>query len=131
MTLFDEIQKMIDDSMSRPYFENALRRANSDVTETKDEIIVTIELPGVDKKDINVEASEDTISVTVESKKKSETKKEGFYKAGSRYFNFSANYATPAVIDPKTVSASYLNGVLEVSAKKIKTEKSGVKVAVK
>lgn len=121
MTLFDEIQQMIDESMSMKM--PASMEAYADMHQTASEVILTVELPGVKKDDIEVEATEDSISVSAESKRKKETKKKGMYKAGSRYFEFSSTYATPAEIRPETVEAEYANGVLEVRAKKAKVEK--------
>jgi len=131
MALFDEIQRMIEESMARPYFEREGVRTYSDIAETDKEIILTIELPGVEKKDINIEASEDSIRVSVESKKKKEIKRKNLYKAGSRYFEFKSTYTMPCEIDPKGVSATYTNGVLEIRAKKLKAAKKGWKVSIK
>ncbi len=131
MTIFDEIQRMIDESMARPYFERGGTRTYSDISVTDKEVILTVELPGVDKKDISIDATDDTISVSVESKKNSEIKKKGYYKAGERYFQFNSSYALPAAIDPDSVRASYTNGVLELKAKKATPSKKGVKVEVK
>jgi HSP20 family molecular chaperone IbpA len=130
MTLFEEIQRMIDESMARPYFERGIIGTHSDICEVGSDVVLTIELPGVDKKDIDIQATEDEIRVSVESKKKEEIKKENLYKAGSRYFNFSSNYSSPAPIDPKSVCASYANGVLRIRAKKKKSVDRGVSVKV-
>jgi len=119
---------MIDESMARSM--RALPEGHHDVTQTAKEVIVTIELPGVDKNDIEIDASEDGIAVEVESKKEKEVRKEGMYKAGSRYFGFRSFYTTPP-IDPKSVTAGYKNGVLEIKAKKLKPAKKGNKVKVK
>ncbi len=131
MTLFDEIQHMVDESLARPHFGQGSLRAYSDITTTDDEVVLTVELPGVDKKDINIDATEESISVSVETEKKDEVSKEGYYKAGSRYFQFDSTYSMPVAIDPNSVRASYTNGVLEIKAKKARPEKKGVNVEVK
>ena len=131
MTLFDEIQRMIDESMARPYFERGGMRTYSDVTETDKEVVLTVELPGVEKKEIDIDASEEAIRVSVESKKRKEVKGKNFYKAGSRYFEFKSTYSMPCEIDPRSVSASYTNGVLEVKAKKARATRRGLKVTVR
>lgn len=131
MDLFDEFQRMIDDAIAKQFAERKLSiRANAEMQETKGEVIVTVELPGVDKNDIKVEVTENSIGVKVEEKSKKEVKKPGFYKVGSRYFGFQAAYSTPTPIDPNSVTASYKNGVLEIRAKKIRAPKPAKRVAV-
>jgi len=122
---------MIDASLAKPYMEYGSVAAYSDIREMDKGVVLTIELPGVEKKDIDIDASEDEIRVSVEAKKKTEVKKKGLYKAGSRYFEFNSIYTTPCPIDSKTIKATYNNGVLEVTAKKIKAKKKGVKVKVR
>jgi len=136
---FDEIQRMIDETMARPFLSRSMERGfvmpqaetNSDIIETDNEVILTVELPGVEKKDIEIEATENSISVDTEVKEEKEERGENFYKAGSRYFGFRSNFRTPCEINPDSVTATYKNGVLEVKAKKKSPKVKGKKIVVK
>lgn len=78
-----------------------------DVISTDGEIKVVAEVPGVDKKDIKVYASEKALTIQVD------TPDRKYYK----------EVELPASIDPKTAKSVYKNGVLEVTATKAKEEK--------
>jgi HSP20 family protein len=80
-----------------------------DVIDGKDEVTVIAELPGVDKKDIDIDAGEESLTIRVD-------------KEGRRYHK---ELMMPAAVDPDTIKAAYKNGVLEVKLKRkdAKTEK--------
>jgi len=78
-----------------------------DVISTDSEVKVVAEVPGVDKKDIKVYATEKTLTISVD------TSQRKYYK----------EVELPATIDPKTAKSVYKNGVLEVTMTKAKEEK--------
>ena len=78
-----------------------------DVLSTDSEVKVVAEVPGVDKKDIKVYATEKTLTISVD------TPQRKYYK----------EVELPATIDPKTAKSVYKNGVLEVTMTKAKEEK--------
>jgi len=78
-----------------------------DVISTDGEIKVVAEVPGVDKKDIKLYASEKALTISVD------TSDRKYYK----------EVELPAVTDPKTARSVYKNGVLEVTLTKAKEEK--------
>ncbi len=69
-----------------------------DVMEEGREVVVVIELPGVEKDDIKLESTDRSLKISVESAKR-------------RYFK---ELELPHLVDPLTAKASYKNGVLEV-----------------
>jgi HSP20 family protein len=78
-----------------------------DVISTDSEVKVVAEVPGVDKKDIKVYATEKTLTISVD------TSERKYYK----------EVELPTQIDPKTAKSVYKNGVLEVTMTKAKEEK--------
>ena len=142
-TIFDEIRKMQEqmDNMFNGFFgdfgaENLLadntnkqlvsnyRQPVCDTWETDKEVIAEIELPGVNKKDIKVNVSEDGIEVKTESKyeNKVEDKKKGMYKLERSYSGFYRKFALPSNVDPKKAEAEYKNGILKIKVPKLKIE---------
>jgi len=75
-----------------------------DVISTDSEIKVVVELPGVEKDDIKLHGTEDTLTISVDTPKR-------------KYFK---EVEMPAKIDPKKAKTVYKNGVLEVTVPKIK-----------
>jgi len=78
-----------------------------DIMETDGEVKVVAELPGVEKKDIKLHATETTMTISVD------TPQRKYYK----------EIELPAKVDNKNPKASYKNGVLEVTFKKKKERK--------
>ena len=87
-----------------------------DLLDTNGEIKVIVELPGVEKEDIKLSATEYKLTISVEAPER-------------RYFK---ELEMPAKIDPKKAKTSYKNGVLEVAIPKIreKKEPSGEQIKI-
>ncbi|MGD8505478.1 MAG: Hsp20/alpha crystallin family protein, partial [Candidatus Bathyarchaeota archaeon] len=78
-----------------------------DLMATDKEVKVIAELPGVEKEDIKLHGTEDTLTISVD------TPKRKYYK----------ELELPAKVDPKSAKTSYKNGVLEVTLKKTEKKK--------
>lgn len=105
-------------------------RSEAKATNAKYEI--TIELPGVDAKDIDV-ALDDGV-LTVKGEKRSERKEEGegYFFSEREYGRFQRTFRLPADAVGDEVSADFTNGVLKITVPKRGEEKQGTKkVAVR
>ena len=80
------------------------------------DIVFTIDMPGVSKKDIDINIEEHSITVKAEN-------------GGKRRYNYSRKFK-PAV-DPETAKATFTNGVLDITVEKIESKPTGRKVAIK
>jgi HSP20 family protein len=89
-----------------------------DVKENADGYLLEADLPGFTEKDIEVRVDDRTL--TIESKKKEETKKEegGYVLRERRSTSFSRAFTLPDDADAESVQASFRNGVLELEIKK-------------
>ncbi|MEM2915588.1 MAG: archaeal heat shock protein Hsp20, partial [Candidatus Bathyarchaeia archaeon] len=77
-----------------------------DVIKTDGEIKVIAELPGVEKGDIRLHGTENTLTISVD------TPQRKYYK----------EVELPAIVEPKQAKSSYKNGVLEVTLPKKREE---------
>ncbi len=84
------------------------REPLTDIIEGKDDVAVTIEIPGVEKQDINLTTNEDTLEVEVDS----------FERKYHRVIDL------PCDVQPPTTKATYKNGVLDVVIKRKKKKSS-------
>jgi HSP20 family protein len=103
-----------------------------DVSDGEKEIRLSIELPGVSEKDIDVSASGQVISISGEKKSESETKNGDLYRSERSYGSFCRSLSMPFNIDGDKVQAKLANGVLTVTIPKPaemveKTKKIAVK----
>lgn len=94
-----------------------------DVIDKKDNILVKAELPGVDKKDVKISLSENTLTIRGERKEEKETKKEDYYCCERAFGSYSRTIALPVEIDKSKAKASYKNGILEIILPKIEEVK--------
>ncbi|PKL52862.1 MAG: hypothetical protein CVV36_10185 [Candidatus Methanoperedenaceae archaeon HGW-Methanoperedenaceae-1] len=85
------------------------------VDEKKNELYITAEMPGVEKEDIEVSATENEVLI----------------KAGHGERKYNKTVKTPGEVEPDSATAKYNNGVLEVTLRLktfMKPEGKSVKV---
>jgi HSP20 family protein len=85
-----------------------------DVIEKDDEIVIVAELPGVEREQIEINATETSLTISVDA-------------PGKRY---RKELELPSTIDPKSSKATYKNGVLEVRLKKVGHTIKGEKLKI-
>lgn len=93
------------------------------VEETDNEFIISAELPGMDKKDINIVVNNGVISISGEKKNESETKEKNYHRIERRYGKFERSFVLPEGVDHEKIEARYKNGVLELSLPKMEEAK--------
>jgi len=102
-----------------------------DVAETKNEIVVNIEIPGMDPKQIDISLSEGALTVKGEKKQEKEEKEENYRLIERRYGTFTRSILLPQEVESDKISASYKNGVLTVVLPKSKeAKKKEIKIKV-
>lgn len=106
-----------------------------DVTERDQEIVMTLELPGLEEKDVEVTLSEDILTVRGE-KSAEKQEKDGERRVVERsYGAFARSLQLPPGVKPEDIVARMAKGVLTVTARKpaqpaARTDKIEVKAAV-
>lgn len=93
-----------------------------DIQENKDDVILTFELPGMDKKDIKVWIEDNVLTVSGERKIRNEEKTDMYVRTEIRDGSFNRSFTLPRTIDSGKISADYKNGLLTVTL--IKTEEA-------
>lgn len=80
-----------------------------DVLEGDREITVIAELPGVDKQDISINATERALNISVDTKER----------------KYHKELELPDEVDPASARSSYKNGVLEITLRRAKEKRPG------
>ena len=100
-----------------------------DVEETADEILLTAELPGMSRNDIDIELEDGVL--TIQGEKKEEPKEEG--RQGLRYErrwgSFARRFTLPRAVDSANITASYQDGLLSIRVPKAE-EAKGRKIEI-
>src|SRR5256886_6251646 len=91
----------------------------------------SIEVPGIDEKDIDVRIENNTLTVHGERKFEKEEKEENYRRVERQYGSFTRSFTLPNTVDPEQVHANYDKGVLKISmAKKAEAKPKQIKVNV-
>jgi HSP20 family protein len=102
-----------------------------DVTETKDNLIVKAELPGIDPKDVEISLSGNVLTIKGEKKQEKEEKDENYHLVERRYGSFVRSIRLPVEVQEDKIEASYKNGVLKVVLPKSeKAKRKEIKIKV-
>lgn len=85
-----------------------------DITEDDKEYLVKAELPDVKKEDVKVTVEDGTLCISGERKSEKEEKGKKYHRIERSYGRFERSFALPTNADPKKISSTFKNGVLEV-----------------
>ena len=121
-----EMNRMFDSFFGRPTHGNGVERVWApavDMFETKDELTVTVELPGLNEKDINLSITGDMLTVKGERRWNSEVKQDDYYRGERWYGKFERTLPLPIPVQAEKVKATYRDGVLTVTLPKVEAIK--------
>ena len=106
----------------RGFAETGRWMPSVDVSETDKELIVRVELPGMDPKEIDISVSGNVLTVKGERKHEREEKKENFHLVERSSGSFSRSIQLPTDVQSDKIKATYKDGVLSISMPKTKAE---------
>ena len=95
----------------------------AELEETDDAIHLRLEVPGLEPKDINVEATRESILISGERKTETRTEKNGVTRSEFRYGKFQRVIPLPSQIKNDKVQAEYKNGILHLTLLKAESER--------
>lgn len=94
-----------------------------DIVDSKDNIHVKADIPGINKDDLDVSIEGDRLIIKGEKKKENEIIEKNYFRTERAYGSFSRAVFLPVGVDATKVRATYKNGVMELMLPK----KEGVK----
>ena len=108
-------------------FEGKMPRV--DVIDRDDEIIVKAEVPGVDKKNLDISVTDNTVSIKGSTSHEEKEEKDDYYHCEISRGSFSRVVTLPAEVEADKASSKFKDGVLELTLPKAKkTKRHTVKV---
>ena len=119
----DLMSKRFSDIMDE-FFNDAVKtRRNTfvpsiDVSETEDQFLISAELPGMDKDNIDISLENGRLSISGERSFEKEDKGKKFHRVESSYGSFERSFQLPDNVDEESISATYENGLLNISIDK-------------
>ena len=136
-TFRQEMDKLVESFFGEFDFHSFGRRSVTfmpqvDVADAGKEIKVSVELPGLDDKDIEVSLTKETLTIKGEKREEKEEKGKDYYRSERSFGSFTRTIPLPFEIDAEKAEASFKKGVLTVSLPKTKRVISETKkVAIK
>lgn len=113
---FDLSPSKFFENFTRPIFPNF---PNTDIKETDSEYILDIELPGIQKENINLDYQGETLYIEAkQSNENNETDQEGNIIRQERNASYINRTYTLPNVDENNINAKYDNGVLHLNLKK-------------
>jgi HSP20 family protein len=102
-----------------------------DVYEDEHNVILKLEVPGADEKDLDVHIEGNTLTVQGQRQIEKNEKEENFRRIERQFGSFTRSFTLPPTVDPGQVNANYDKGVLKISlAKKAEAKPKQIKVQV-
>jgi len=118
-----DLDRVFDEFFGHPVTRREDARPPAiDVSETADEVLVKAELPGVNKKDLEVEVLPESLSLRAETTAEKEEKDRTYHRRERVWSRYERHIPLPAEVVTDQAKATLTDGVLEVRMPK--TERS-------
>ena len=86
-----------------------------DVSETDKSYEISVELPGLDEKDVEVSLRDDVLTISGEKRSEREEKKKGYYLSERSYGSFQRAFRLPDDVRADKIEAEMHKGVMSIS----------------
>lgn len=127
-TLQHQINRLFDEDRvaATGWMREFNRVPSAELSETEDAIQLKLEVPGIEAKDLDVQVTEDAVSIVGERKQETKTEENGTIKSEFHYGKFQRVIPLPARIQNTNVTAEYKDGILNLTLPKTEQEKNKV-----
>lgn len=141
-----EVERWFEEFFEEPFQQRAWRRFPSlkklreleeiapaiDMYDNKDEVVVKAEIPGVEKENVHISISDNTLTIKGEMKKEEEVKEKDYYYSERSYGSFARALSLPAKVKADKIKANFKDGILEIHLPKVEEAKpKEIKINVK
>lgn len=114
-----ELERLLE-PLAGPFY--SMRMPRMDVYETEEEVIVSAELPGLEKKDdVQIDVDDDHLTITGTIQRAEEVKEDRMHRRERYVGQFRRSISLPARVKSDKARATYRNGILEVRIPKDET----------
>lgn len=116
-SLRDEMDKLFEDFFGRggfPVFTASGWLPPMDIMETKKDVVVAIELPGINPKEVSISIMEDRLTVKGEKRQEQDLKAEDLFRSERSFGTFQRTVQLPGEVLGDRAKATYKDGVLTI-----------------
>lgn len=127
--VFDNFFRSFENGVMSPFSDmsEGMFQPRVEVKENANDLRVSVELPGIDDKDIDVSITDDALTISGEKREEKEENTRGYYRMERSYGSFQRRIPFPCSIDKDKAEATFKKGVLNVVLPKTAEAKQNVK----
>jgi HSP20 family protein len=118
------------DFFENDFFPELATRASSmpavNIREDDKNYVLDLAIPGIDKKNLNIDTNDDVLTISSEVKNESEKSVDGYKRKEFNYSAFCRSFYIPENVNREKIEANYKDGVLTISLPKQEEEKNKV-----
>jgi HSP20 family protein len=124
------VDRFFDDWFTTPSYDSSFS-PKVNIRETKDNVVLTFEVPGMKKDDIKVTVNNDVLTISGKRQFEHEEKDDVFVRREIAGGEFSRSFTLPDTVDGENIQADYKNGLLEVRlARREETKPKEIEVKI-
>jgi len=119
----DVFNRRFSDIMDEFFNDAVATRKNTfapsiDISETDKQFIVDVEVPGINKKDIELNLENNMLTISGERSFNKEEEGKQYHRVESHYGTFNRSFRLPENVDSDSIKATYNNGILNITVDK-------------
>ena len=95
----------------------------ADMVETDNEYLIDVDLPGMSKKDIQINYHDNVLTIAGERKEEKKEEQKGYMRNERYYGSFERSFMLPAAITDEKIKATFKDGVLKITIPKAEKSK--------
>lgn len=122
-----EMSRLFDDFLparsSGEQQESAVWAPRADLSETDDAYVIALDLPGVNRDELEITVEDGTLKVSGERSMREEHENGQFYRIERSYGRFYRSFSFGSNVDPDDIEATFDDGVLTVRVGKAEERK--------
>ena len=101
-----------------------------DIKEEENKLLVTTDLPGINKEDIEINLKEDMLEISAKTGKEKETEEEGYIRKEREHTHFYRAVRLPSSVKEEGSTAKIENGVLTITLPKMELKEPAKKIQI-
>jgi len=127
---FERMRKRIEEISRREFKPLKTKEFPVDIKEKGNFLIIEAEIPGMKKENIEINLTENMLTIKAEKKEKKEEKEEGYLHRERSYLGFHRSMSLPVSVIPEKAKASYEEGILKIVVPKKEKKPKEVKIKI-
>lgn len=131
--IITQLQKDFDDLLYKSFQgQSLLAKVNdflpeTDFSEDKNSYNISMEIPGIDPKNVEISLRDNQLEIKGEKKEEKEQKDKNYFYSERSYGNFYRTFSIPSDADPDKIEAKFNNGVVNIILPKNESKQKSIK----